>query len=155
MKKITVLKATVILLLSVVAVLPARAQKEEKAIKDVINRFFDAMASGDTATLKATCTETPVFQTFMKDKDGNLQVYTEDFNDFIKFVGSPSQDKFKEELKFEAIHAEMSLASVWTPYTFYLNGKVSHCGTNSFQLVKTAEGWKIQYILDTRRKGCK
>jgi hypothetical protein len=37
-------------------------------------------------------------------------------------------------------------------YTFYLNGDESHTGTNSFQLVRTSEGWKIQYIIDTRRK---
>lgn len=131
------------------------AQKEDKAIKAVINKFFTAMESGDSTALLSTCTKEPVLQTYMSDQAGNLQVYTEDFADFVRFVGAPSKDKYKEEIEFEAIHSERSLASVWTPYTFYVNGKVSHCGTNSFQLVKTAEGWKIQYIIDTRRKGCK
>ena len=132
-----------------------QAQKDEKAIKAVINRFFEAMETGDTTALLNTCMPDPVFQTYMKDKDSDLQMYTENFTDFVRFVGSPRKDKFKEEIKFDAVHSEMSLASVWTPYTFYLNGKISHCGTNSFQLVKTAAGWKIQYIIDTRRKGCK
>ena len=132
-----------------------QAQKDEKAIKAVINRFFEAMEKGDTTTLLSTCMPDPVLQTYMKDKDSDLQMYTENFTDFVRFVGSPKKDKFKEEIKFDAVHSEMSLASAWTPYTFYLNGKISHCGTNSFQLVKTAAGWKIQYIIDTRRKGCK
>lgn len=132
-----------------------QAQKDEKAIKAVINRFFEAMETGDTTALLDTCMPDPVFQTYMKVKDSDLQMYTENFTDFVRFVGSPRKDKFKEEIKFDAVHSEMSLASVWTPYTFYLNGKISHCGTNSFQLVKTAAGWKIQYIIDTRRKGCK
>ncbi|MEY3239036.1 MAG: hypothetical protein RIR11_474 [Bacteroidota bacterium] len=132
-----------------------QAQKDEKAIKAVINRFFEAMEKGDTTALLSTCMPDPVFQTYMKEKNGELQMYTENFSDFVRFLGSPRKDTFKEEVKFEAIHSEMSLASAWTPYTFYLNGKVSHCGTNSFQLVKTAAGWKIQYIIDTRRKGCK
>ena len=131
------------------------AQKDEKAIKTVINRFFEGMEKGDTTLLLSTCTPDPVMQTYMKDKDGALQIYTERFSDFVAFVGQPKKDKFKEEIEFDAIHSETSLASVWTPYTFYLNGKVSHCGTNSFQLVKTDNGWKIQYIIDTRRKGCK
>ena len=84
-----------------------------------------------------------------------MQMYTEDFWEFVQFVGTPTKDKFREAIEFEAIQAEQSLASVWTPYKFYLNGKLSHCGTNSFQLVKTSEGWKIQYIIDTRRRGCK
>ena len=135
--------------------LAQKEEKSDKAIKAVINRFFEGMEKNDTVLLKSTCSELPVFQTFMAEQDGKLQVYSEDFDDFVKFVGTPSKDKYKEEIEFEAIHAEKSLASVWTPYTFYLNGKVSHCGTNSFQLVKMPEGWKIQYIIDTRRKGCK
>lgn len=132
-----------------------KEEKPEKAIKTVINNFFTGMEKGDTVLLRSTCTAEPVFQTFMANQEGKMQVYTEDFDEFVRFVGTPTKDKYKEEIEFEAIHAEKSLASVWTPYNFYLNGKVSHCGTNSFQLVKTAEGWKIQYIIDTRRRGCK
>ncbi len=140
-----------------VAALPLTltAQKDEKAIKTVINHFFEGMEKGDTTLLLSTCMPTPVMQTWMKDKQGEMQLYTERFSDFVAFVGEPKKDKFKEEIEFDAIHSEASLATVWTPYTFYLNGKVSHCGTNSFQLVKTDQGWKIQYIIDTRRKGCK
>lgn len=133
----------------------AVAQKEDKAIKAVVNRFFEGMQKGDTVLLKSACTEAPVFQTFMTDKDGNLSVLTEDFGEFVKFIGSPTPNKFEERIVFAAIHTEQALASVWAPYRFYLNGKLSHCGTDSFQLVKTTAGWKIQYIIDTRRKDCR
>lgn len=144
----------VLLLLAMVSVRSASAQKEDKAIKTVINRFFEAMEKRDTAMLRSTCMPMPVLQSYMKNREGNLDIISEDFAEFVAFVGSPSSDKYEEKIEFEAIHAEQSLASVWTPYKFYLNGKLSHCGTNSFQLVKTPQGWKIQYILDTRRKGC-
>ncbi len=144
-----------LLLLSFVVSPSLFSQKEDKAIKTVINNFFAGMEKGDTVLLKSTCTADPVFQTFMASQEGKMQVYTEDFKEFVAFVGTPTKDKFKEDIEFESIQAEQSLASVWTPYKFYLNGKLSHCGTNSFQLVKTAEGWKIQYIIDTRRRGCK
>ena len=149
-----------LLLLCLLFAAPVFSQKEkeekpEKAIKAVINNFFAGLENGDTTLLKSTCTDAPVMQTFTANKEGKMQVYTEDFDEFVRFVGTPSKDKYKEEIEFEAIHAEKSLASVWTPYKFYVNGKVSHCGTNSFQLVKTDAGWKIQYIIDTRRRGCK
>ena len=132
------------------------AQKQDKAIRAVIDRFFEGLAKGDTILLKNTCTENPLMQTYMADQGGNLQVFTEPFSEFVAFVGAPRKDTFLEKIEFGAIHAEKSLASVWTPHKFYLNGKLRHCGTNSFQLVKTADGWKIQYIIDTRRKeGCK
>jgi len=41
---------------------------------------------------------------------------------------------------------------VWTPYQFYYKEQYSHQGANSFQLVKGVDGWKIQYLIDTRRK---
>jgi hypothetical protein len=133
-----------------------REERSEKAVKTVINRFFEGMEKGDTALLKSTCTDHLVLQSYMADKEGNMMIYTEDFGDFVAFLGTPTKDKYKEVIEFDAVHVEKSLASVWTPYVFYVNGKVSHCGTNSFQLVKTTAGWKIQYIIDTRRKqGCK
>lgn len=147
-----------LLLISLLAAQASFAQKDEKpekAIKTVINNFFTGMEKGDTVLLKSTCMAEPVFQTYTANQDGKMQVYSEDFDEFVRFVGTPTKDKYKEEIEFEAIHAEKSLASVWTPYKFYVNGKVSHCGTNSFQLVKTPDGWKIQYIIDTRRRGCK
>lgn len=133
----------------------AHAQKQDRAIKAVINQFFEGMEKGDTTLMLGACTETPVLQTVGQDKAGQLQVHTEDFREFVRFIGSNTHNQLDERIKFGAIHAEAVLASVWTPYTFYLNGKLSHCGTNSFQLVKTGSGWKIQYIIDTRRKDCK
>lgn len=132
----------------------SQKNSDEKAIKAVINRFFEGMERHDTILLKSACTETPMLQTFMADKEGKWRVFTEDFGELVAFVGSPAQDKFQERIEFGNIEAEQSLASVWAPYKFYLNGKLSHCGTDSFQLIKTADGWKIQYIIDTRRKSC-
>jgi len=132
-----------------------KVENPEKAIKTVVNRFFEGIEKGDTTLLKSSCTATMLLQTFTTDKEGKMQVYTEEFADFLAMVGSPNTDNYQERIKFEAIHVEKSLASVWTPYTFYINDKRSHCGTNSFQLVNTAGGWKIQYIIDARRKqGC-
>lgn len=46
----------------------ASAQKEDKAIKAVINRFFEAMEKRDTAMLRSTCMPMPVLQTYMKSR---------------------------------------------------------------------------------------
>jgi len=44
---------------------------------------------------------------------------------------------------------------VWTPYDFWVDGKFSHCGIDIFDLVKTAEGWKISGATYTvERTGC-
>ena len=131
------------------------AQTAEDSVKTTINRFFEGMKKGDTALIKSTMTEGVIFQTIARKKEGGLSVKTEDVASFIKFVGEPKKDIPDERITFETIKIDGALASVWTPYKFYSGDKFSHCGANSFQLVKTDDAWKIQYIIDTRRKqGC-
>ncbi len=38
------------------------------------------------------------------------------------------------------------VATLWAPYDFYSATEFSHCGTDAFQLAKTAEGWKVVMI---------
>lgn len=127
------------------------ASNDTLAVKAVINRFFEGMEKGDSALLKSTCTERPLLQTFITDRNGQLRVVETPFADFISAISKPAKQQYKEVISFGAILLEQQLASVWTPYTFYVDGKAHHHGTNSFQLVKMTDGWKIQYIIDTRR----
>ena len=131
------------------------AQTAEDSVKTTINRFFEGMKKGDTTLIKSTMTEGVIFQTIARKKEGGLSVKTEDVASFIKFVGQPKKDIPDERITFETIKIDGALASVWTPYKFYSGATFSHCGANSFQLVKINNEWKIQYIIDTRRKqGC-
>jgi hypothetical protein len=73
--------------------------------------------------------------------------------DFVKRIANtPAGTVLDERILAYQIQVDGSMASAWTPYKFYVNDTFSHCGVNSFQLVKLAEGWKIVYIIDTRRK---
>jgi hypothetical protein len=73
--------------------------------------------------------------------------------DFVKRIATtPEGTTLDERILEYQIKIDGTMASAWTPYQFYVNGNFSHCGVNSFQLVKMAEGWKIVYIIDTRRK---
>jgi hypothetical protein len=44
------------------------------------------------------------------------------------------------------------LAEVWASYAFYIGKTFSHCGVDSFQLLKEETGWKIIHLNYTRRK---
>ncbi|MEN8145975.1 MAG: hypothetical protein ABFS14_13635 [Gemmatimonadota bacterium] len=35
------------------------------------------------------------------------------------------------------------LATVWLPYDFYTDGEWSHCGVDTFTMLRTEEGWRI------------
>ena len=73
-------------------------------------------------------------------------------NDFLQSIGKQTTNALDERIEFGSINIDPLMATVWTPYTFYYKGNYSHKGVNSFQLVKLKEGWKIQYLIDTRYK---
>lgn len=56
-----------------------------------------------------------------------------------------------EQIVFKDLKIDGPMAAVWTSFKLYFDGNFYSCGVNTFQLVKLAGEWKIQYILDTKR----
>ncbi len=150
------MKYFVILLTVLIVANRSRAQTTEDSVKSVINKLFTGMKNADTGLVKNSFADSIVFQTIMRNKAGSMVVGNESPADFIDFIGKQSPGACDERIIFETVKTDGPLAMAWTPYNFYLNGKFSHCGINSFQLVRFNGDWKIQYIIDTRRReGCK
>ncbi|RYY63128.1 MAG: hypothetical protein EOO05_00225 [Chitinophagaceae bacterium] len=125
------------------------------SVKATINTMFTAMKNGDEKLFRSVMGDSAVLQGITRNKAGATVVYTEDVNGFAEFIGTVKKDSADERIRFETVKVDANLAMAWTPYEFYHNGKFSHCGVNSFQLVRFDGIWKIQYIIDTRRKnGC-
>lgn len=129
----------------------ATAPAETEAVKATINRFFEGLRRGDSALVRSTLAPGVVLRT-ISTRGGTAQVLSETPQELLKAVGTAHAEVWDERITFERVLLDAQLASVWTPYQFYLGPKFSHCGTNSFQLVKLAQGWRIAYVIDTRRK---
>mgnify|MGYP006052843673 FL=1 len=129
---------------------------QEKEIKQSISVFFEGLQSADTLKIQSVCHKEMKLQSIMeKNMVGTLSFETNE--EFYKSIASlPKNLKIEERLLSYKIQIDGSMAQVWTPYEFYIDGKLSHIGTNSFTLLleKTPEtsGWKIVHIIDTRRK---
>jgi hypothetical protein len=130
----------------------ANAQNAEDSVKAVINKLFWAMKNADATTFKTVFADSAIMQTISRNKKGETIVRTESITAFAALVESLKKDSADEQIKFETIKIDGPLAIVWTPYQFYHNGQFSHCGVNSFHLVKLQGVWKIQYLIDTRRR---
>ena len=132
---------------------PAFCQNTDKDdIKKAINTMFDAMRKGDSTMLKSVFADGLAFQGVHTKADGTNVLENEKPDGFIKAVGTPHKEVWDERITYGDIKVDGPLASVWTPYKFYRGQVFSHCGINFFQLMKTTTGWKIVYIIDTRRK---
>ena len=123
----------------------------EKEVKQVIQNMFHAMQQADTTLLKTCFSDKVIFQTILNKPEGAM-IKTESINDFIQSIGKQTPNALDERIEFGAIQTDPLMATVWTPYSFYFKGQFSHKGVNSFQLVRFKEGWKIQYLIDTRYK---
>ncbi len=125
---------------------------ETQAVKQAITTFFDGMRRGDSALVRSTLAPGAVFHGIGGKAGQPPALQTESINGFLKAIGTPHPAVWDERVQFERVLIDANLASVWAPYEFYLGPKFSHCGYDSFQLVKLASGWKIAHIIDTRRK---
>lgn len=122
----------------------------EKEIIKPIENLFNAMKSADSLGVKNAFSDSAIMQTFGK----NQEIRTDKVEDFAKQVGASQAGDLDERFTISKILVDGNMASVWVPYQFYYKGNFSHCGVNSFQLAKFNNEWKIQYIIDTRRKKC-
>ncbi|MFD1872518.1 nuclear transport factor 2 family protein [Hymenobacter bucti] len=148
-------RASLLLLMLAASIRPTFAQKtgpETEAVKQTITSFFDGMRRGDSTLVRRTLAPGAVFHGIGGQPGQPPALQTESINGFLKAVGTPHPDVWDERVQFERVLIDANLASVWAPYEFYLGSKFSHCGYDSFQLVKLSEGWKIAHIIDTRRK---
>ena len=128
-----------------------KGQSAEDSVKTTINKLFAAMKNGDSKALVECFADSAILQT-VAEKNGNVSVQTEPVKDFADFVGTQKQGDADERITFDMVRTDGALAIAWTPYKFYYKGNFSHCGIDSYQLVRINGMWKIQYLIDTRRK---
>jgi hypothetical protein len=132
-----------------------KAQTAEDSIKTVINNLFTAMKNSDAALLKTTFADSAILQTIGRDKDGKTIIENDTVDEFAAIVNKMPKGDADERIVYDVIKIDGPLAIVWAPYKFYYKNAFSHCGIDSFQLVKINGVWKIQYLIDTRKKkGC-
>lgn len=131
------------------------SQTAVDSVKISIGNLFTAMKNSDSAAVMNCFADSAIMQTIARDKTGGTIIKNEKVADFVKIVGSMPKNAADERIVFDIVKADGPLAIAWTPYKFYFNGQFSHCGVNSFQLIRQNGKWKIQYLIDTRRKqGC-
>ena len=132
----------------------AQAQTTTDSIKATINGLFDAMKNADAAGIKQAFGDSALLQSIATTKEGTTVIRNESIAAFAASISKLPKGAADERIQFETIKIDGPLASVWTPYQFYYNGTFSHCGVDSYQLVRLNGQWKIQYLIDTRRKKC-
>jgi len=127
------------------------AQSIEDSVKTSVKQLFIAMKNADSALLVSSFADSAILETIIT-KDGKFELRNEAVSDFASSISKLEKDIADERIQFDVIKIGGELAIVWTPYKFYHKGKFTHCGVDSFQLICVNGKWKIQYLIDTRRR---
>lgn len=131
----------------------AQTTPAEKEVYAVVEKFFEGFNAKDTTAMRSMLFGDLTLYTSGTNQQGVPVARAEKGEDFLKAIGG-APVKLNEKIFDPVVLVEDGLANVWVRYEFYADDKYSHCGIDSFLLVKTASGWKIAQIADTRRKTC-
>jgi hypothetical protein len=125
------------------------ATPEQQAVLTPIMALFDGMAKRDADAIRK-----PLLTggTMVLMRDGKPAQMT--FDAFADRVGKPGTTHIEERIHHPLVKIDHDLAVVWAPFEFLVDGKVDHCGTDLFNLVRTDGKWLIASVADTGRKDC-
>ncbi len=130
---------------------PIDSLPDRSAVIEPIQRLFTAMQQSDTIGLAAIFHPDARLSSLVKRPD-KTELQSTEIATFIHRIANTQAGALLEELHYTEVRIDGDLATAWTPYTFFFQGNLSHCGTNSFQLARTGSSgtWQIYSILDSR-----
>jgi hypothetical protein len=133
-----------------VSSLHAATPEEQAAVLAPVTALFEGMAKRDAAAMKK-----PLLPggSLVLMRDGKPVQMT--FDAFVERVARPGTTQIEERIHDPLVRIDNDLAVVWAPFEFLVEGKVDHCGTDLFNLVRTDGKWMIASIADTGRNNCR
>ena len=125
---------------------------EEQAVLAPINQLFAALEAGDAAgVLRVVYPDGRVTAVGALRSGTGLRL--ESWTQFAARL-KPGEG-FRETISDPAIEIDGDIAMVWAPFVVRVDGKVSNCGVDHFDLVRANGAWKVMNIsFSSRTTGC-
>lgn len=119
--------------------------------KKTVNLFFTALNQKNADLLYELVADDLKLHSL--DISSEFKLSSSDKANFINNIKSIAPEVQIEERIFDVQSFENeTIAQVWAPYKFYVNGDYSHSGVNAFTMVKIDGKWLITSITDTRNR---
>jgi hypothetical protein len=148
---------TVIFLIFISNVFAQNAKSDDiKNASEIPDKFFAAMKAKSFEDIKNIFTTEGQLVAIDKPRDGKgiskTRVFTAE--NFARMISESKGGEFIEKMPDKDVKIDGDLAIVSGRYTFYVGEKFSHCGLNTFTLVRTETGWKIANAASTLEFQC-
>ena len=128
------------------------AAAEREAVLKTVQMFFDTMTAKDIAGARTVLQEQGRFHA-MRMRDGKPDVRAFSNEEYFADLKA-SQQRMQERIWNPEVRISGLIATMWAPYDFWIDAKLSHCGVEQFDLIKTEDGWKIAGGVYTSESKC-
>src|SRR6202012_4741169 len=143
MKYICLLTWTAVL---VAIATPSRAQRSaEDSVRTAVAALFTGMKDADPGEIRLAFADSAFLQSPLMSKDGKTTVRTTSIDHFAAIISNLGKGAADGRIHIDFLRVDGPMALVWAPYSFFYRGNYHHCGVDTFQLIRTDKGWKIQY----------
>lgn len=134
----------------------AQTSNDAADAAQVPDRLFAAMKAKNFDAIRAAFTPEGQLVAIDQPRDGQgvskTRVFTAE--SFAKTISEAKTAAFVEKMPHKDVRVAGDLAVVTGRYIFFVGDKFSHCGMNTFNLARTAEGWRIANAASTLEFQC-
>ncbi len=122
---------------------------DRAAILATVQSLFDALGERDTELLTSILHPDILMRSVERSAAGERSASTSTLEGMVDRLEADGS-RMTERMWDPEVRISGDLATVWTPYDFYVGEDLSHCGADAFILMRDAGDWQITSLSWTR-----
>ena len=151
-RSIPILLGAILLLGSSRTLAAQTARGDTAAVLAVVQGLLNTLATRDTTAARALLA--PGFHLIATATETGSVPHSHDQASFLRTL-TMGTERLLERIWQPVVHVQGPIAVVWTPYDFHLDRKWSHCGIDTFTLLRSGTEWRIASLVYTvQSTGC-
>lgn len=126
------------------------ASPEGQAVLAPVNAVFGALAARDGQAILPHVDAEGRLTVAVERFDGVRRISDRTWPEFAAGL-RPGPERFEEVMPDPTVAIDGDIAMVWGRYVFRIDGQISHCGVNHFDLVRRNDAWTIVNLTWSQR----
>jgi hypothetical protein len=121
---------------------PGHQVGEEAAVLGAMDRYMTAISANDLGAMASMQTPDGMTYRARSVTGGGMEVVSHPNSYWIDPARRDNRT-YRERYWSPTVMIRGSIAVVWAPYEFRIDGKASHCGVDVFDFVKVSGEWRV------------
>ena len=119
-----------------------RTTNDETAVLAAMDRYLAAISASDLDTMASMQTPDGMNYRARALPGGGMEILGRP-NSYWVDPARKDGRTYRERYWSPTVLVRGSIAVVWAPYEFWIDGKTSHCGIDVFNFIKVGDAWHV------------